>query len=863
MTTKAASRDPAAASPLASSMRRLAARLALVLLAAIFSRDVLAQRVLVDRADRELSRVTDDAARLRLLAERAHALLVAHVPSTIEAGRALSRAAREQGREDWNAIGLMLEARGVLKTRGRAAALVLVRESIEVMPEDCEPEVHALHALLEAEFRYTIDEYHIAAQRLGEVLNIVERRDLPGMEGHAVILFLDLLGATGLGYEPTEDLDRAEALFRRAGEDASVLRVEARRISVLLDEGRENEGLALSDAVAREARRVGDRRAFANARLAVLNHAWTVEDYEEASGASRDLLANALELEDREFVADAYDGLAWSALMAGRNAEAREHLEKALAAIEGLGLRESEMSIVDTARELARRDGDAEGERSFSDRLAALHGDDVNGSAAIANRELARSFLRELRRERVARHRDARRVEARLREAMAESERRVSVYRWALGAALAVGALAILGVIRAGRRRSRREARRHQLELEEMRRRDENRIALDERSQRTERLDGMGLLAAGVAHDFNNLLCAISGSAESLRDRDPDAREDADTILDAAERAAALCRQMMDQARHVPRDARVADLREVARRVARFLGENGGTVGLSLDLPDRPVCARIDAMGIEQVLINLVTNAREACEEGGLVTIHVRSELASRLSASGAAWFGATHLTEELAVIAVLDDGRGMDAETLRRAFDPFYSTKAEGRGLGLAAACGIVRSHGGAIAVDSVPGRGSRFSVLLPRCEETTAPPEPRRDDAPAAAARAGRLLVADDEPHLRRLVSRAFEGRGWTVDVVADGDEAVTRIERGDAPYDAILVNLSMPGVDGADVLRRIAFRHPGIATVITSGHADASVQARLQGVAVGAFLPKPFSLPQLFAAVDSAIAARTQDA
>jgi len=370
------------------------------------------------------------------------------------------------------------------------------------------------------------------------------------------------------------------------------------------------------------------------------------------------------------------------------------------------------------------------------------------------------------------------------------------------------------------------------------------RRAFEEQLRQSAKMEAVGRLAGGVAHDFNNLLTVITGSTEFLLAACPpgDPRhEDVVDVRRAAERARDLTRQLLSFSRRQPvQPGRVRlDLfvQEATRLLQRVVGE-GVRIETALD-PATPA-VRADLGQLEQTLVNLVVNARDAMPEGGTVTV-------------------STYRADDgSAALAVRDTGVGMDAETRARAFEPFFTTKQTGKGtgLGLSTVFAIVHQAGGRLHVDSEPGAGSTFTVLLPPDPS----PDAEAEGAPAAPTVGGdeTVLVVEDDPRVRRLACRTLESRGYRVLEAGGGEEAVAVAAAHDGPLDLVVSDVVLPEGGGHAVVDAIARRRPGVRALLMSGYsADA-----LPGVAAERGLPlleKPFTVDRLLAAVRAALEAK----
>jgi signal transduction histidine kinase len=363
-----------------------------------------------------------------------------------------------------------------------------------------------------------------------------------------------------------------------------------------------------------------------------------------------------------------------------------------------------------------------------------------------------------------------------------------------------------------------------------------------------QKLEAIGQLAGGVAHDFNNLLTGILAHAEILAEAAPpgsDTHESAAIIGDAAARAAELTKQLLGFARRgklvvAPVDTHAA-LHEAARLLRRTLDKRIRVVE-RLGAASSVVFG--DAGQLQQALLNLAVNARDAMPEGGelvfsTAVVDVDADFCARHP-------GATpgpHVA-----IAVEDTGHGIPPELQSRVFEPFFTTKDPGRGtgMGLAMVYGIARNHGGVVSLDSEPGRGARFTLWLPLAAQQAAPapPAPR-----AGCGRAsGRVLVVDDDEVPRAAAARILRGLGYDVVAAASGAEAVRWFSEHHARCDAVLLDLSMPGMDGGACFRALRAIDPGVRVVLTSGYGRDGRAQELLDAGVVAFAPKPFQAGDL---------------
>jgi len=381
----------------------------------------------------------------------------------------------------------------------------------------------------------------------------------------------------------------------------------------------------------------------------------------------------------------------------------------------------------------------------------------------------------------------------------------------------------------------------------------------EEALQEAQKLEVVGRLAGGLAHDCNNVLMAISGYAElagtNLDDQEAVAR-DLEQIGSEIERASGLIKQILAFSRRQLRAPRPLDLAAVLRDTERMLGRLAGeAVALRIDVGAETAVVVADTGQIEQVLINLVTNSRDAMPRGGHVAI--RLELVEVGPADPIAPPDAA--PGPYVRLSVRDDGAGMDPAIRARAFEPFVTGKGSGQGtgLGLTSVYGIAKQSGGAVTLASEPGKGTEVAIYLPRAEEAVEAAEP---STPAVdlEARGELVLLVEDEDRVRGVMRRILGSRGYRVWEAADGAEALALCSSQPEPIDLLLTDVVMPGLDGRELARRVAASRPGIPTIYMSGHADA-LPGRSELPAGEIFLRKPIPTDRLLRAVRRALDGR----
>jgi two-component system cell cycle sensor histidine kinase/response regulator CckA len=367
-----------------------------------------------------------------------------------------------------------------------------------------------------------------------------------------------------------------------------------------------------------------------------------------------------------------------------------------------------------------------------------------------------------------------------------------------------------------------------------------------------QKMEAVGRLAAGVAHDFNNLLTAIIGYSQLIQRRFPPdhpVSEDAGEVLGAAERAASLTRQLLIFSRQQVLDPRVLDLNGIVSGMDRMLRR---LIDADIDLLTVPALdlgrVKADPGHIEQVLVNLVVNARDAMPSGGRLTIETANiELdESHVQDHPPAQPGRYIL------LAVTDSGCGMDAKTQARIFEPFFTTKevGKGTGLGLSTVHGIVQQCGGIVDVYSEIGVGSVFKIYLPRVDEAV-DPVAIHDMEPAAGGTETVLLVEDHE-RVRNVIAETLRLNGYTVLEAAEPGEAISRAHEHPARVELLLTDVMLPGMNGPELARAIARLHPEARVLFISGYTDKAVIHQGLVGSGAAFLQKPFTAESLLRAI-----------
>ncbi|AMV25647.1 Blue-light-activated protein [Gemmata sp. SH-PL17] len=369
---------------------------------------------------------------------------------------------------------------------------------------------------------------------------------------------------------------------------------------------------------------------------------------------------------------------------------------------------------------------------------------------------------------------------------------------------------------------------------------------LEDELRHSQKMEAVGRLAGGVAHDFNNLLTIVTGSVHLIRSLPPgdtSLGSYVDEIQGAVDRATALTRQLLAFSRKQPSRPEVLDLNDIVTGLVSLLRRLlGNRVTIRTDLATEPVRVRADRGHLEQILMNLAVNARDAMPSGGALTIATAPDIAN-----------------QFARLTVSDTGTGMSDEVKAKIFEPFFTTKeiGKGTGLGLATVHGIVQQAGGGIEVTSTLGTGTTFAIRLPWC--STPPPPPSGTLTPLAplSARPGRsVLLVEDEERVRKLVRGTLEGWGYAV-TEADRAEEALGLLAVSREFDLLVTDLVMPGMDGRELAARVRAERPGTAIVFISGYVPDL--KRLDGFSDGVFLPKPFTPFDLLRCAERALRQR----
>ena len=392
-------------------------------------------------------------------------------------------------------------------------------------------------------------------------------------------------------------------------------------------------------------------------------------------------------------------------------------------------------------------------------------------------------------------------------------------------------------------------------DITERKRAEIERFELERQLLHTQKLESLGILAGGIAHDFNNLLMAILGNLDLAllnTSQVSPARVNIERAVQATRRATDLTRQLLAYSGKGHFVVARIDLNELVRESATlFRTAIAKTVAMQLDLFPQPTTTEADPGQVQQVIINLITNASEAIgDRAGTITLTTGSQ------ACDETYLSQSRLSEKpspgrFAYLEVSDTGSGMDGETLQRIFDPFFTTKFMGRGLGMSAVLGIVRGHKGAILVESTIGHGTTIRVLFPASAA-----EPGRDAVASSASHqvadlptpTGTVLVVDDEESVRTLAVAYVQRLGFRAISAADGEEALRLFERHAADISCVLLDLTMPRMDGLSAFRQMRRLRPDVKVILCSGYGEQEATQRFTSEGLAGFIQKPYILRDL---------------
>lgn len=379
---------------------------------------------------------------------------------------------------------------------------------------------------------------------------------------------------------------------------------------------------------------------------------------------------------------------------------------------------------------------------------------------------------------------------------------------------------------------------------------EREKIELEQQLQHTQKLESLGVLAGGIAHDFNNILTIIMGHC-SLAELDPKiANTRIPIIYKAAERAAGLCRQMLVYAGKASLTPTQVNLPELVDEMVTMLkATTSQSVVINSDLSSEVLAITGDASQIRQIVMNLIINASEAIGEAhGVINVTLDNTVI------GVEQQERDHLGKIItpgwyARLEVADTGCGMGDETMRRIFEPFYTTKFTGRGLGMSAVLGIISAHKGALQVSSQPGNGSTFKVYLPlEISEFSGGENLGKDAPPVQWQGSGTILLVEDEDQVRFIAEMLLTGFGFEVIEAVNGKEALELYQKSSTDITLVVTDVGMPVMDGYELIRTLKKNNPALPIIVTSGFGDTDITSRIAAEDVSGFINKPYKPEQL---------------
>jgi two-component system, cell cycle sensor histidine kinase and response regulator CckA len=375
-----------------------------------------------------------------------------------------------------------------------------------------------------------------------------------------------------------------------------------------------------------------------------------------------------------------------------------------------------------------------------------------------------------------------------------------------------------------------------------------DRRALEDQFRQAQKMEAVGRLAGGVAHDFNNLLMVISGYAEVMLAKLPvenPLHEKGKAIQLAADRATTLTRQLLAFSRKQILELKVVDVNAIVQDMQRLvnplIGEN---VELASILSPQAAHTRADAGQLEQVLMNLVVNAKDAMPDGGKLTIQTQNMVVDGSPPRGQQFIRPG----KYVILSVSDTGMGMDKETQLRIFEPFFTTKEKGKGtgLGLSTVYGIVKQSGGYVMVQSEQGQGTTFQIYLPQVEGAAEKQPALLPDAALGGTET--VLLVEDEDSVRQLVRDTLEAKGYRVLEAESGEAGLSIAEGHDGKIDLVITDVIMPGIGGRELVKQLAQARPSTKFLYLSGYTEDAIVSEGSLEEGTAFLQKPFSLQSL---------------
>jgi CheY-like chemotaxis protein len=374
--------------------------------------------------------------------------------------------------------------------------------------------------------------------------------------------------------------------------------------------------------------------------------------------------------------------------------------------------------------------------------------------------------------------------------------------------------------------------------------------ALEQQLQHTQKLESLGVLSGGIAHDFNNILAVIMGYCSLIKLNYGTAEKNIPIIENAAERAAGLCRQMLAYAGKAQlTKTKINMVKKVDDIVDMLTATLPLNAVIKTDLSAEIPIIEGDASQLRQVVMNLIINASEAIgTEQGVVDVSL-ARIKVIACKKYEDYHGKPISPGEYVCLEVTDNGCGMDEETKWRIFEPFYTTKFTGRGLGMSAVLGIIKSHAGALQLFSQPGQGTTFKVYIPAPADETTSGENQIESAPPALWQgSGTILLVEDEDQVRDIAKNFLELFGFTVMEAVNGREALKIYQKNAAGITLVVTDMGMPVMDGYELFHKLKSLDPELPIIVSSGYGDVEVSARIGSDNIAGIISKPYNPSQL---------------
>lgn len=768
------------------------------------------------------------------------------------------RLATERGDLASLAVAHSLRARASVQTLGPRAAKDALATAHGALPADAPATARCKVLLASAIVHFALDEPPECVAALRRAFDLAEESGDGEIRIRTSILALKVIGEQD---RAVQEAAKLLDLARKLGHPGLLFTT---RLFHTMSRDRTGD-LTTPDEeygqLLREAADLGDRATESFLALSRSVHHYTT-DLDKALSLADRALAAAKALGDREQTAMALEFRARLLMAADRPDESRVCMSEAVATLEDSGMLTRRQQVLTSAAYLASLRGEGDDARRYGEQVSVLD-EEIRKRSSIEQRARMWREMTEL-------QKGLRKELDTYRRTLADYDNRL-LNTLLYGGSTLLGVIAIAaGLLLRNQHRLRGTNEKLQQAITSSEQLQEEREALATNLQQIERLESIGLLAGGFAHDFNNILVAVRGNSQLLLpdEADPDRRQMLEEILQASDRAAGLCKDILSYAHATPTPKQPTDLREILQGIVPLAKAGFGSgKEVTVDLGDAPQMANVDRVQIEQVLLNILVNAGDATGDRGHIHASIdRQQLDGRPPTGH--WFGEfTGEPRAYIAMSVLDNGQGMDGETIRRIFDPFFSTRFAGRGLGLAAAFGILRRHDGIVEVQSEVGRGTQFTVYLPAhtanagaqpdpSGEPEKVPQPQPLHSEPDADERTTILVVDDEPEVCAVATRLLESQGHAVLTAHGGLEALELFECFNDRVALALLDVTMPDMDGQTLARHLRSKSPGLPIVLMTGHAESAVRGEIMDAPL---VLKPFDLARLTAVVRDRLATR----